>query len=270
MYEPYGKVQIPQSSYSSMSYRNTSVDPPNRSSYVLPTTPSDKNRRANDKSRLSAPHYAHNAATLSFLVPSLASVLWYHDSIIVLQVFLFIGLGLYALDLMNSRDGVAVGVWIAALGMTIASGCGTLLKEDDSNVTSISFINFLLQFAVEGMSFCAWVSGIWIKNFVQRWRNLSNLSKTMTGMLDHITISMVVCRSSIISFGYGISSPFAGPSSVFSNFDQSSAEATFGLSGSGYCRYFGTIGIRSVYDAGYDRYGMQSFKLEIKETANKR
>ena len=152
VYEPYGKVQIPASSYSGMSQRNHQNS---QSSYVLPSTPTEKRRATGSSST-----YAHNAATLSFLVPTLASVLWWHESILVLQIFLFIGLGLYALDLMNSRDGVAVGVWIAALDMTIASGCGTLLQVDDSEATSSSTINFLLQFTVEGMSFCSWVSGI--------------------------------------------------------------------------------------------------------------
>ena len=110
--------------------------------------------------------YAHNAASLSFLVPALASVLWWHDSIIVLQVFLFVALGLYALDLSNSRDGIALGVWIGALIMTIASGYGTLLQVDDAGIADISMIGFLLQLAVEGMLFCAWVSEILMKTFM--------------------------------------------------------------------------------------------------------
>ena len=106
----------------------------------------------------STPHYAHNAASLSFLVPALASILWWHDSIIVLQIFLFVVLGLYALDLMNSRDGIAMGVWIGALVMTIASGYGTLLQVDDADAPGVPMIRFLLQLSVEGMIFCAWVS----------------------------------------------------------------------------------------------------------------
>lgn len=117
---------------------------------------------------MSAPHYSHNVATLSLLVPTLASILWWHDSIIVLQIFLFVALGLYAFDLVNSRDGIAVGVWIGALSMTIASGYGTLLQVDGSSATGVSMINFLLQLTVEGMSFCTWVSQIEIRNSVCR------------------------------------------------------------------------------------------------------
>ena len=106
----------------------------------------------------STPHYAHNAASLSFLVPALASILWWHDSIIVLQIFLFVVLGLYALDLMNSRDGIAMGVWIGALVMTIASGYGTLLQMDDAEAPGVPMIRSLLELSVEGMIFCAWVS----------------------------------------------------------------------------------------------------------------
>lgn len=40
--------------------------------------------------------------------------------------------------------------------MTIASAYGTLLQADDLHASGISMINFLLQLAVEGMSFCTW------------------------------------------------------------------------------------------------------------------
>jgi len=161
VYEPYGKIQIPSSSYTGMSHRNTNLDAQRKSSYVLPSTSREgTNLRSTQKNRSSAPSYSHNLATLSFLLPTLASILWWHDSIIVLQIFLFVALGLYALDLSNSRDGIAVGVWIGALSMTLASGYGTLLQMDDSNATGISMISCLLQLSVEGFSFCSWVSPI--------------------------------------------------------------------------------------------------------------
>ena len=161
VYEPYGKIQIPSSSYTGMSHRNTNLDAQRKSSYVLPSTSREgTNLRSTQKNRSSAPGYSHNLATLSFLLPTLASILWWHDSIIVLQIFLFVALGLYALDLSNSRDGIAVGVWIGALSMTLASGYGTLLQMDDSNATGISMISCLLQLSVEGFSFCSWVSPI--------------------------------------------------------------------------------------------------------------
>ena len=145
-----------------MSQRNTGVYQQNPSSYVLNSNPTDDNiRRSKGQSKQPGqPQYAHNTGALSLLLPSLASILWWHDSIVVLQIFLFVALGLYALDLINSRDGVAVGVWIGALSMTIASAYGTLLQADDLNASGMSTINFLLQLAVEGMSFCTWACWI--------------------------------------------------------------------------------------------------------------
>ena len=102
--------------------------------------------------------YTHNGASLSFLIPALASVLWWHDSIIVIQIFLFVVVALYALDLINSRDGVAIGVWIGALVMTIGSGYATLLQVDDNYVSGGAMILLLLQLAIEGMMFFSWVS----------------------------------------------------------------------------------------------------------------
>lgn len=130
------------------------------------------------KSGLPAPHYSHNVAALLFLVPTLASILWWHDSIIVLQIFLFIALGLYALDLLNSRDIIAVGVWIGALSMTIASGYGTLLQVDDASATGVSMIKFLLQLSVEGMSFCTWACWITLQ-FKWLYANLPSLAMGM-------------------------------------------------------------------------------------------
>jgi hypothetical protein len=165
--EPYGKIQIPSSSYSSggMSQRNTSSEQhyqqQSTPSYVLPQTPRTdvtKRRKSSSMDIQSASHYDHNVASLSFLLPALASVLWWHDSIIIVQIFLFVVLVLYTLDLINSRDGVAIGVWIGALGMTIGSGYGTLLQVDDNDVSGGTMILFLLQLAVEGMMFCSWVS----------------------------------------------------------------------------------------------------------------
>jgi hypothetical protein len=166
--EPYGKIQIPSSSYSSagMSHRNTSSEQhyqqQSTSSYVLPQTPRtdviERRRSSSSMNVQSASHYDHNAASLSFLLPALASVLWWHDSIIIVQIFLFVVLVLYSFDLINSRDGVAMGVWIGALGMTIGSGYGTLLQVDDNDVSGSTMILFLLQLAVEGMMFCSWVS----------------------------------------------------------------------------------------------------------------
>jgi hypothetical protein len=189
-YEPYGKIQIPSASYSGISHRNTSTEQQNVSSYILPSTPRDdtKLRSTTEKSRPSALFYFHNTATLSFLIPTLASILWWHDSIIVLQTFLFVALGLYALDLLNSRDGIAVGVWIGAFGMTIASGYGTLLQVDESSSTGVSMINFLLQLSVEGMSFCTWVSKVRIRNIAHRFERASDETRHIVFFAFHLYV----------------------------------------------------------------------------------
>jgi hypothetical protein len=102
--------------------------------------------------------YAHNIASLSWLLPTLFSILWWHDSPFVVQIFMFVALSIYGLDLVNSRDGVAVGVWIGALVMTMTSGFATLLQVDDADATGGTVFLFLLRLSVEGMLFCSCVS----------------------------------------------------------------------------------------------------------------
>jgi len=149
-----------------MSHRNKSAEMQSASPYVLPSAtarvdptpkPAEKRSSAFGKTNF---QYEHNAVALSFLVPALVSILWWHDSIVVLQAFLFIALGLYALDLLNSRDGLATGAWIAAVAMAIASGYGALQQDDEVAVSDIAMMRFLLQLAVEGMLFCAWACWI--------------------------------------------------------------------------------------------------------------
>lgn len=101
--------------------------------------------------------YTHNTSTLSFLLPGLASILWWHDSPFTIQVFLFLCLLLYSLDLINARDALAVAVWICAVIMTITSGIGTLLQVDDADATGGTMILYLLRLAVEAALFCSMV-----------------------------------------------------------------------------------------------------------------
>lgn len=98
----------------------------------------------------------NSTATLSFMLPSLLSILWFHESAIVVQCFLFGVLILYGLDLVNARDGLTVGVWIVALLLTMASGFGTLLQVDDTDATGGAMLGYMMQLAVEGMLYCAW------------------------------------------------------------------------------------------------------------------
>jgi hypothetical protein len=110
-------------------------------------------------------YYSHNGSSLFFLVPTLLSILWVHDDTpFVMEVFIFIALVLYGLDLMNARDGIAVGVWVSALLLTLASAFGTLVGQvvDDTDTTAMGggsklILLFLGRLAVEGMVFCSWV-----------------------------------------------------------------------------------------------------------------
>jgi hypothetical protein len=61
---------------------------------------------------------------------------------------------------MNTRDALAVGVWIGAFVLTMASGFGTLLLVDDADASGGAMILFLLRLSVEGMQFCAIVSTV--------------------------------------------------------------------------------------------------------------
>uniref|UniRef100_A0A6U6IPV7 Uncharacterized protein n=1 Tax=Odontella aurita TaxID=265563 RepID=A0A6U6IPV7_9STRA len=69
-------------------------------------------------------NYAHNGATACLIVPSLLSLVMLHPTPYPLIVLLFSTLLLYALDLSNSRDGAALGVWISfvAISLSLLSG----------------------------------------------------------------------------------------------------------------------------------------------------
>lgn len=101
--------------------------------------------------------YDHNPTALAFLIPSLLSILWWHESPIILQTLLILGLILYGLDMVNARDALAVVAWISALIMTMVSGFATLLQVDDSEATGGAMILYLIRLAVEGLFFCTMV-----------------------------------------------------------------------------------------------------------------
>jgi hypothetical protein len=104
-------------------------------------------------------NYSHNAASLPFLIPTLLSILWYHDeSPLVLQVTIFVILVVYLLDLINARDGLCISVWVGALIITMFSGFMTLLEIDDADATGKTMLLYLSRLSVEGMHFCSWVS----------------------------------------------------------------------------------------------------------------
>jgi hypothetical protein len=171
-HEPYGQVNA---SSSGISHRRVSSEatslgvspgyaygggssssyavPP--STYGKPTPQADKRSSVTTGKPI---QYRYNAESSFALCTTLASILWWHESPIIIQIFLFVALVLYGLDLINSRDALAVAVWIAAFVLTMASGIGTLLLVDDADASGVSMIVFLLQLAVEGMLFCCMVS----------------------------------------------------------------------------------------------------------------
>lgn len=75
----------------------------------------------------------------------------------MIQIFAFVGLILYGMDLCNARDSLAVSVWIAAFILTMASGIGSLLLVDDADAVGVSMLLYLLQLLVEGVLFFSMV-----------------------------------------------------------------------------------------------------------------
>ena len=129
------------------------------SSYGKPV-PGKEERRpsANSAATNSGPlQYEHNSEAFALLLPSLLSILWWHESPAILQTMLILGLILYGLDMINARDAVAVVAWISALVMTMVSGFATLLQVDDSEATGSAMILYLIRLTVEGLFFCTLV-----------------------------------------------------------------------------------------------------------------
>ena len=184
-------------------------------------------------------HYKHNLISLSFLLPTLASILWWHESAVVIEIFLFMALILYALDLINSRDAVAVCLWIAALILTMASGFGMLLQVDDAEATGASSIFYLLRLAVDGMLFCAMVCThsfnphgdvpvLQVALFLT-----SIIANGNKGMLGDIAIQMAIPRSTVDCCRNGAVSTFCIATGFGIYFILSYSQIAHGLLGTG-------------------------------------
>ena len=144
------------SSYGGATNTNRYAMPP--SSYGKPKSPKVGEKRDHLQQQKQL-QYQYNGASMFALCSTLVSILWWHESPIVIQIFLFIALTLYGLDLINSRDTLTVGLWIAALILSVTSGIGTLLLVDDNDAVGSNMILFLLQLGVESMFYCTMVSG---------------------------------------------------------------------------------------------------------------
>lgn len=131
---------------------NSYVVPP--SSYAKPQPQATKRPSV----ALDAPLlYRHGSQSLTSLCVTFASLLWWHESAVIIQIFAFVGLILYGLDLCNARDSLAVSVWVAAFVLTMASGVGSLLLVDDADAVGVNMLIYLLQLLVEGVLFFSMV-----------------------------------------------------------------------------------------------------------------
>lgn len=135
-------------------YQAPSAYPAPKPLKVSPTVTAVQRAQDKEESSSSSQQYQHNTIILSFLLPSLVSVLWWHESPVVLESVLILGLIIYAIDLMNARDALTVAVWISALLVTMVSGFCTLLMVDDADATGATMILYLVRLAVEGSLFC--------------------------------------------------------------------------------------------------------------------
>jgi hypothetical protein len=150
-------------------------------------------------------YYLHNAASSFFLIVTLISIFWSHESSTIPQVFLYVTLGLYALDLINARDALAVAVWIAALVLAMTSGFAALLQVDDSEASGGAMIFFLLRLSVEGMFFCALACWCTLQ---LRWlyRDASSFASSMEqslhSLIPPVTASILTNHSTSMLMDY--------------------------------------------------------------------
>jgi len=104
---------------------STGMYPP--SSYSPSPIPQQTQQQQQQQSKATTFTYQHNVSVLFFLSPVLA-ILWFHPSAYPLQVFLFVVLALYGVDLANDRDLTVVGIWIAFC-MVSATNAWTTFME---------------------------------------------------------------------------------------------------------------------------------------------
>eukprot|EP00978_Attheya_sp_CCMP212_P021168 scaffold61530_cov51-Attheya_sp.AAC.3 len=140
-YEPFGGVSLPNVTGGStpLAYRRRTADEQKDSSVTAPypsygyagaaplsvgSVPS----RATTTTSAAVPQYEHNGAVAVLLVPALTLFILYGPSPYPAMVLLFASLILYALDLANHRDGVAIGIWVAFCLTGVAHMIGLSIK----------------------------------------------------------------------------------------------------------------------------------------------
>lgn len=157
---PVSQHPVPSFAYGIGTTSSSAV--PSVSSYNLPSsypTPKPlKTERQSSATVTKELQYEHNYSALAFLLPTLLSIIWWHESPALLQTLLIMGLILYGLDMANARDAMAVVTWLSALSMTLVSGFVTFLQVDESDATGSGRILYVVLLAVEGMFFCTLVS----------------------------------------------------------------------------------------------------------------
>jgi hypothetical protein len=201
--------------------------------------------------------YEHNSTALALLLPSLLSILWRHESPIILQTLLILGLILYALDMVNARDALAIVAWISALVMTMVSGFATLLQVDDSEATGGAMILYLIRLAVEGLFFCTMVGGDIhvdiVDTFGRAWLNrLCFLTfyflKFIAVMLVQSSIFLVAPRGSLGRQKHGKIPAFNAATHILISSFLSYCTAAHGLLGNRSSGYLFTTFVCTVND----------------------
>mmetsp|Transcript_10802 Transcript_10802/g.19730 ORF Transcript_10802/g.19730 Transcript_10802/m.19730 type:complete len:1291 (-) Transcript_10802:164-4036(-) len=138
-YEPFGGVSLPNVTGGStpLAYRRRTADEQKDSSFTAPypsygyagAAPLSGGSVPSRATATSAvPQYEHNGAVAVLLVPALTLFILYGPSPYPAMVLLFASLILYALDLANHRDGVAIGIWVAFCLTGVAHMIGLSVK----------------------------------------------------------------------------------------------------------------------------------------------
>ncbi len=97
----------------------------------------------------------NNSTTLSFLVPSVVSILWFHDSAAVVKILLVRDVDLRHALGRQFEGRIAVGVWIVAFLLTVKWIRDVVTGVGDTDFDGWCHDRCMAQLAVRG--YCSWV-----------------------------------------------------------------------------------------------------------------
>ena len=175
--EPYGAVHVPMTPSQPVTQRRPHVTtplappPPRVSPYVLrqPEYTVSGSSLSNQSSKTSTTKkkvYQHNGLMTVYLGIPFSLFLLSHVSQTPLQVFLYVGLVIYASDLANLKEWTLSAFWVGWFVMTVTNLWTTLLEMEDGNSPGGSMLVTLLRIFVESLLFLCMVS---TKQFVLLW-----------------------------------------------------------------------------------------------------